>query len=48
MASAEARWNKMMSSGDVRKDQVDACNERGEPVGKARQPDVRSGGRSVL
>lgn len=30
----------MLSSSDTRKDQVDSCNDRGELVGKARQPDV--------
>ena len=33
--AAEARWNKLFGSSDTRKDQVDACNDRGETLGKA-------------
>lgn len=38
-AAAEASWNKLFGSADIRKDQVDACGEDGRPLGKARQND---------
>ena len=34
-SAAEAKWTAMLSQANVRRDQVEAVNDMGQPIGKA-------------